>query len=1012
MVLSARFSRTANAGHTFDSTAFTNATNTYKAAKEISDVSKTAADIAITNKAVAGIKATSVNKTSGTRATEKPSAAAANPADAVTGIGGMTNISSEATQGLVTFIDQAQPLMSQLYLEDDSRIFQNFNEEGVDHAIEKFLERPITVSALAWSTASAVGTSLFARSFPDQMWADSVNRLLKMSQFTYFRAKLHFRIAPNAMQFHAGRLWCCWSPFDAQRGAAGISANPTNFTGYQGIEIDPATQIPGELVVPFFSPMNSIDLVANQACWGTFYVLVLNQLKTASTATVVPINISYWFEDIELSMPNPALPITTGAPNAQLSVNPNVNGSQFSSSEQIRAVSQGGSETRAAVSSGVLSNALSAVSSAAGALSLIPSLTAIAQPVEWLTGVAGGVARYFGFNKPSGFRAPQPVIANEYTTNTHCDGVSLAQPLAASQDNEMATLPGLFGTDVDEMSIKYAVSRPNLLTTFSWAKTTTAGTVLNTTNVFPGASNYLGYTGTTTKGLFQPSHLSYVASMFRFWSGSIKYRLEIVSTPFHAGRVMIVYIPSYDPINQPALQSFNEFGNAYSIILDISNQSAIEFEVPYVSNTPMLLNRLDSPDFSVLRGGETAGVMFRNRIRNFSNGALQVVVLNPLVGADSVASTVDMNLWVSGGTDLVFSEPVFGNYARVYPNAKASEYANKDYDGSTLSYSLREIEEKEEQDSVETVRAVSQGFSPDSGTNDPAMAEQFNQQSVDSFIPKKKRGVADPLKLCAGEAISSLRQLIKRASPQYALNFNKWSSTAVMPPGKVFYFDPLYRGSNYLYSDAYLTNYFNSVVQVYDNPLTYVSGIFAASRGSTRYHFFVGDENTSTRVTASLSNATVMNAPPLPPWYTEDDQPVAIETSSYSQRAYNRGIGTNNMGIAHTDRPAALEVNVPQYAHIPFNVNTVPNSNAVPPPALANQNGPCMVRQFVEMRLSPYSSEASGSVSVLNPAPKVVIVNTSAGDDFSFGALIGAPQILRLTRDVALYQSNGTALLV
>ena len=421
----------------------------------------------------------------------------------------------------------------------------------------------------------------------------------------------------------------------------------------------------------------------------------------------------------------------------------------------------------------------------------------------------------------------------------------------------------------------------------------------------------------------------------------------------------------------------------------------------------MLLNRLDSTDFSVLKNAETTGVLFRNRIRNFSNGALQVVVLNPLVGADSVAATVDVNLWVSGGSDLVFSEPVFGNYARVYPNASGAQYADKNYDGSTLSYTLRE----EEEDSTdECIRAYSQGFTPDSGTNDPAMAEQFNQQPVDVFIPKNKRSVTDPLKLCAGEVISSLRQLIKRASPQYLLNINKYSATSTMTPGKVFYFDPLYRGSNSLASDAYLTNYYNNVFQVYDNPFSYVSGLFAASRGSIRYHFQIGDENASARLNASVSNMVVVNAPPLPPWYTEDDQPIAITGSSYTQRSYNRGIGTQNMGLAKADRPGALEVSLPQYAHIPFNVNAVPNSYGVPSTVLGYSNGPSTVRQFVELRINPYASDAAGTGQP--PLPKVVVVNTSAGDDFSFGSLIGAPQLLRLTRDVTIYQSNGSNIIV
>lgn len=66
---------------------------------------------------------------------------------------------------------------------------------------------------------------------------------------------------------------------------------------------------------------------------------------------------------------------------------------------------------------------------------------------------------------------------------------------------------------------------------------------------------------------------------FKFYSGSIKYRLKIFKTKFHSGRMQIAFLPRWGQNSIP--DNLDDFWN---IIWDFRESSEIEFSIPYVDD--------------------------------------------------------------------------------------------------------------------------------------------------------------------------------------------------------------------------------------------------------------------------------------------------------------------------------------------------------------------------------------------------------------------------------------------
>jgi hypothetical protein len=172
-------------------------------------------------------------------------------------------------------------------------------------------------------------------------------------------------------------------------------------------------------------------------------------------------------------------------------------------------------------------------------------------------------------------------------------------------------------------------SRPALLTTFEMASSDTVGTMLYDTPVHPCSGQYIAY---DNGELDFCSPLKFVSLPCRYWSGSIKYKLQIVASAFHSARVQILYSPEGSSFGVSVTD--DAAFELTSHIVDIQCDSEIEFEIPWSSHYPQLA--VDGSNLT------TASV----------NGYLGFRVLNVLTYKETPIPPIEFNLWISAGSDF------------------------------------------------------------------------------------------------------------------------------------------------------------------------------------------------------------------------------------------------------------------------------------------------------------------------------------------------------------------------
>jgi hypothetical protein len=154
------------------------------------------------------------------------------------------------------------------------------------------------------------------------------------------------------------------------------------------------------------------------------------------------------------------------------------------------------------------------------------------------------------------------------------------------------------------------------------------GHVLFTTPIHPMIGTFLTF---ANGDLDFMTPLKFVSFPCRMWSGSMKFKLQVVASAFHSARVQITYRPNSTGFGTDL--TIDELFELSSHIIDIQRDSEIEFEIPWCSDRPAL-------------------PIDKNRIAaNFINGTMDIVVLNTLTYKDSPIPDISFNLWVSAGKD-------------------------------------------------------------------------------------------------------------------------------------------------------------------------------------------------------------------------------------------------------------------------------------------------------------------------------------------------------------------------
>jgi hypothetical protein len=461
------------------------------------------------------------------------------------------------------------------------------------------LQKPVIVGVTQWSTVDPIETTLLEIVLPDY-YTTSAETLhtetLKM--YSQFRGNPVFRFQVNGTKFHLGQLIASWQPMSTWKRA---SESLYTTTGFPHVQLSASDNEPVELRLPFVHPQAYLSTNAlNSVYLGTLKIQVLNQLRAAAASSnAIHLTVTLHWEDAEVKVPIYKHPIT-------------------------------GTENSIAEATGLFGDIAETATSATAVVSHLTTgnfagvIKGAASMISPITSLLSGVGL---LDKPNYITTPQKTIS-PISALSHGKGTdtSIRMGLDPGAMPEKSIVD--FGDTADEMTVSHIVSTPMMFSTLNWPVTLNSGDRLCYFPVSPLLASNSG-------GVITLPFLAYLANMFQYWRGSIKYRLDFISTSFHTGRLLVAYIPNNFDTSSPSITQ--AMSCPYTII-DLQKSSRVSIEVPFISPTPYKLL-------------ETSNTALDN------SGFIYIYVLNELVMPDNVANNIDINLYISGGNDFEFSVP-------------------------------------------------------------------------------------------------------------------------------------------------------------------------------------------------------------------------------------------------------------------------------------------------------------------------------------------------------------------
>lgn len=453
-----------------------------------------------------------------------------------------------------------------------------------------------------------IGEKLLA----NDMWAN------KLSGYRYIRGTAVIKVVMNMSPYQQGSLLVYHYPCPGGTDFMVLNRRET---------VLGASQLPGirmancnretEVRIPYVGPLMHFDMLEEAALnfgWARFCVDVLTPLETGSggqLSTLITVFLS--FEDVELEAP--IFPQSSGG------------SIPFKKIRRKNVTEAEGAK----MSSGPVSKALAAGKDLSTYAKGIPLLSSIAEPAWWFFGLGEKVAGLFGWSRPLDETGISRIVKNPNFNSVNADGKDISQPMSLLSCNKVETITNIPGHDMDEMSINFIKSQWSIIDTVTW--TTNATSTLSYYNLNPDScfKTVSFPDGPTTRYAKQHSSISFLASMFRQYRGSMRVRLRFIKTQFHAGTLAVALYPVEGSAGPPSL-SVDTLQYLHAEYIDISEVDVVDLVVPYANAK----NYLDATQ---------------------AYCTLYLHVLNQLKCPQTVAQQIQIVVEVSGAEDLEFAAP-------------------------------------------------------------------------------------------------------------------------------------------------------------------------------------------------------------------------------------------------------------------------------------------------------------------------------------------------------------------
>jgi hypothetical protein len=764
------------------------------------------------------------------------------------------------------------------YVDDPTRGIQDTDDATLDN----FFSRPLKISTQEWGTGTTLGYDFD----PWELYFGNPRVINRMTNYNLMRAKLRLKIVINGNGFQYGRAMVGYLPMDSYDDmsvfASLIPQDLVQLSQCPHVFIDPTTSTGGELCLPYFNHFNNSSIpLSNYRNLGRIYVRTINALKHANGAgDKCTVSIFAWAEDVQLNVLT-SVDALTLTPQSGMEFKGKKNtmskstqgGKKSSYARQDGGAATAGKEIDEANSTGMVSGPATSIVKAANALSVIPQIAPFAMATSKVVGAVGNAAKALGYSRPPITKNPEPYrptpTSQLATTNTPDTAIKLT----VDEKQELTIDPGIAGLGPeDPMSIQNIASRESYLTKFNWDMGTAPETLLWNARVDPvqwvisGGSAY-HFPATAMAAL-----------PFEYWTGTLKFRFQIVCSAFHKGRLKFVYDPLF-------LES-NEYNTNYIEIVDIADTQDFTVEIGNGQATTLLQHALPGED-PVSDQHSVSPLTYKP----YGNGVIGVYIVNELTTPNSdVDNDIQVNVYISAGDDF----EVF------VPDDHFQKFVFKPQSGIEPQSGNEIVPESQD-------------------TEEPSAPEQ----SMSDILGPGIQNTQQINKVFAGETIVSFRALLKR--------YNLWrrektsttstNYTRLRTSKNMF---PFYRGNvsgavDNRDAGTIPYNYVNTVM------LHWVAAAFSGWRGSIRYKLLF---DTCGQITAQTHSSRVYISregvyPPGVASYTRDLSQYGGQSneglvSSFVLAGNMSTTGVNGMLYATDSINTTVEFEIPYYSQYRF----------------------------------------------------------------------------------------------
>lgn len=461
---------------------------------------------------------------------------------------------------------------------------------AINAELKDFVKRPVQLATFVWNEASDIGISYF----PWKLYISKASIQRKFQNYYLLRANLHIKLVINASPFYYGSGLLAYQPlYGFNPGAILNSSGSEDRVPYSqrpNIYFDAASCTGGEMILPFIYHKEWLDITSNSDVEGMGELVMKSYtiLKNANGVAggSVDIQILGWLEDVVLSGPTEKLTLQCDTEYTQ----------------------------------GPVSKVASAVSRATGALSKEPIIGPFMTATSAISKGIGSIAHSLGYSNPPNINQVEYFKGSSHPQLASTEISVPFEKLTIDSKNELSIDPKISGADLgDEMTISSIAQRESFLTEFDWLQASAPDTNIFAAQVAPTMRRVVSLTQQTA---MYDTPMGHLARAFSFWRGDIIFRFKVVATPYHKGRLKLVW----DPATSPGATAFTE---SYTKVVDISETTDFEFRVPFIQPTAYLDVPTSSTAsfWSTLTLSPTTGV----------NGVLEIKVFNKLTAPDATS---------------------------------------------------------------------------------------------------------------------------------------------------------------------------------------------------------------------------------------------------------------------------------------------------------------------------------------------------------------------------------------